>query len=51
MTKPQARELHPDLGAEITGLVPPLVFERLREKQGRGPLTEDSRGPRPEEAL
>ena len=38
-------------GAEITGLVPPLVFERLRRKQGSGPLANSSRGPGPEEAL
>lgn len=38
-------------GAEITGLLPPSVFERLRQKQGAGPRTNDSRGPGPEEAL
>ena len=38
-------------GAEITGLLPPSVFERLRQKQGSGPLSRKSRGPGPEEAL
>ena len=38
-------------GAEITGLLPPTVFDRLRQKQGSGPLIHHSRGPGPEEAL
>jgi pantetheine-phosphate adenylyltransferase len=38
-------------GAEITGLLPPSVFDRLRQKQGSGPLIHHSRGPGPEEAL
>ena len=38
-------------GAEITGLLPQSVFDRLREKQGHLSLVKDSRGPGPEEAL
>jgi pantetheine-phosphate adenylyltransferase len=38
-------------GAEITGLLPPSVLDRLREKQGHPPRDNDSRGPGPEEAL
>ena len=38
-------------GAELTGLLPASVFERLREKQGCEPLIHNSGGPRPEEAL
>jgi pantetheine-phosphate adenylyltransferase len=38
-------------GAEITGLLPPSVYERMRVKQGNGPRASDPRGRGPEEAL